>query len=162
MTKFVQKPQDVEAWKVEDLLLAAEGWTDVPPLIQMYYQDGNILFNPDSLQIRVRDAERGEFFEAPKNYWIVYNHGFFEAVTQQYLDEQFEPGVGVGPVDEGFVGIEKELSSLLNKYSAESVSGTPDFILAKFMLESVKAYNEAVSHRAEWRGETCKLPALQK
>lgn len=49
--------------------------------------------------------------------------------------------------------IESELSALLNRYSAESVSGTPDFILAKFLIEVLKTYNEAVSHRAEWRGE---------
>lgn len=49
--------------------------------------------------------------------------------------------------------LEQELSSLLNRYSAESVSGTPDFILAGYILGTLKAYNEAVSKRAEWRGE---------
>lgn len=58
-----------------------------------------------------------------------------------------------GPADEGYVGIEKELERLINRYSGESVSGTPDFILAKFLIETLKSYNEAVSRRAEWRGE---------
>ena len=53
-----------------------------------------------------------------------------------------------------------ELRSLLNRYCAESVSGTPDFILASFLRGVLREYNEAVSARAEWRGETCELPAL--
>lgn len=50
-------------------------------------------------------------------------------------------------------GFGQELTSLLNKYSAESVSGTPDFILARFLTEVLKSYNEAVWTRAEWRNE---------
>jgi hypothetical protein len=49
--------------------------------------------------------------------------------------------------------LQRDLSSLLNRYSAESVSGTPDFILAEFLIGVLKTYNEAVSKRAEWRGE---------
>lgn len=48
---------------------------------------------------------------------------------------------------------EAELSSLLNRYSAENVSGTPDFVLAQYLVGVLKIYNEAVSRRAEWRGE---------
>lgn len=55
--------------------------------------------------------------------------------------------------DDSDGGIERALSSLLNSYCAENVSGTPDFILAKLMIECLKSYNEAVSHRAQWRGE---------
>lgn len=50
--------------------------------------------------------------------------------------------------------IERELAGVLNKYSAESVSGTPDFILARYLIDCLKSFNEAVSHRASWRGET--------
>lgn len=49
--------------------------------------------------------------------------------------------------------IERELAAVLNKYSAEVVSGTPDFILARYVTDCLKSFNEAVSHRAEWRGE---------
>jgi len=47
---------------------------------------------------------------------------------------------------------QKELCSLLNRYSCEKVSGTPDFILAEYLVECLKTYNEAVSKRAEWYG----------
>ena len=56
--------------------------------------------------------------------------------------------------------LETDLIVLLNRHSAENMSGTPDFVLAKFLSETLKAYNEAVSRRAEWRGESVELPAL--
>lgn len=77
-----------------------------------------------------------------------------EDMQQHYLAKV---DAETGPVDEGHVGIEKELERLINRYSGESVSGTPDFILAKFLIETLKNYNEAVSRRAEWRGETCEF-----
>lgn len=55
----------------------------------------------------------------------------------------------------------EELTKLLNTYSAESPSGTPDFILAEFLRNVLREFNEAVSRRAEWRGETVELPALE-
>jgi hypothetical protein len=47
-----------------------------------------------------------------------------------------------------------ELRAVLNKFCAENVSGTPDFIIAEYMLDIVEAYNLAVCKRAAWRGET--------
>lgn len=55
---------------------------------------------------------------------------------------------------------EHELASLLNRYSAENVSGTPDFILAEFMLNVLKEFNATVVKRADWRDESTDLPAL--
>ena len=49
--------------------------------------------------------------------------------------------------------LERELTELLSRYSAESVSGTPDFILVELLLSNLKSYNEAVSKRAVWRNE---------
>jgi len=46
-----------------------------------------------------------------------------------------------------------ELSALLNRYCAENVSGTPDFILAEFLLDTLKAFNGAAVKRAGWRDE---------
>lgn len=50
--------------------------------------------------------------------------------------------------------IERELAAVFNRFSAENVSGTPDFVLAKVALDAVKAFNEAVHLRANWRHET--------
>ena len=58
--------------------------------------------------------------------------------------------------------LERDLSSLLNKYSLENESGTPDFIMAQYMLSCLTAFHEAVAARSEWRGESLELPALQR
>ena len=49
---------------------------------------------------------------------------------------------------------QRDLASLLNSYSAESPSGTPDFILSDLLTNILREFNEAVGRRAEWRGET--------
>jgi hypothetical protein len=50
------------------------------------------------------------------------------------------------------IGLFRELEMLLNKYSMENSSNTPDFILAQFMLESLASFNKALVARAEWYG----------
>lgn len=47
---------------------------------------------------------------------------------------------------------EIELSSLINKYSKECDSNTPDFILAQFLYECLKAFNVATQQRESWYG----------
>lgn len=64
--------------------------------------------------------------------------------------------------DQGTSGFVEDLQQVLNKHSAESVSGTPDFILAELLQDVLKAYNAAVVKRADWRGESTELPALQR
>jgi len=48
--------------------------------------------------------------------------------------------------------LEKKLTHLLNSTSAENGSDTPDFILAKFMMSCLDAFNTAVSDRVKWYG----------
>lgn len=48
--------------------------------------------------------------------------------------------------------LETELSRLLNKYSAENASDTPDFILAVYMLDCLRAFNAATERREKWYG----------
>ena len=50
------------------------------------------------------------------------------------------------------VTFEKELERLINKYSKENGSNTPDFILAKFMNGCLKAFDVAVKRRENWYG----------
>lgn len=46
----------------------------------------------------------------------------------------------------------EELEGLLNKYSKENTSNTPDFILADYLLAALDAFNNAVNHRSSWYG----------
>lgn len=48
------------------------------------------------------------------------------------------------------ITFEKELTELLNKYSKENESNTPDFILAKYLIDCLNAYNKAEQTRYKW------------
>lgn len=48
--------------------------------------------------------------------------------------------------------VEEEIRQVLNRYSAEAPSNTPDYILAKYLIDCLKAFNEAVSVRNQWYG----------
>ena len=45
-----------------------------------------------------------------------------------------------------------ELERLINRYSQENNSGTPDFILANYISDSLVAFNNAVNRREQWYG----------
>ena len=45
-----------------------------------------------------------------------------------------------------------ELAGLLNKFSVEGQSNTPDFILSRYLLSSLSAFDDAVRERDKWYG----------
>jgi hypothetical protein len=45
----------------------------------------------------------------------------------------------------------KELQELINKYSMENGSNTPDFILAEYLRDCLVAFDKAVHVREEWK-----------
>ena len=47
---------------------------------------------------------------------------------------------------------QKDLKKLLNEYSKESGSNTPDFILAKYLKKCLETFNEAIQRREEYYG----------
>lgn len=47
--------------------------------------------------------------------------------------------------------LEEELGMILNRHSAENRSGTPDFVLAQYLLNCLHAYDQAVVDRESWR-----------
>jgi hypothetical protein len=44
----------------------------------------------------------------------------------------------------------EELEALMNRYSIENESNTPDFLLAEYVRNCLNAYNEAVRARDAW------------
>ena len=54
---------------------------------------------------------------------------------------------------------ELELESLINRYSKENDSNTPDFILAHYLLGCLKVWNDCVTDREKWYGRTGTSPA---
>lgn len=47
---------------------------------------------------------------------------------------------------------EKELENLINRYSKENESDTPDYVLAHYIKYSLKAFNQAVNIREQHYG----------
>jgi hypothetical protein len=48
----------------------------------------------------------------------------------------------------------KGLESLVNRYSQENGSNTPDFVLAGYLIACLRAFNEASRAREEWYGKS--------
>lgn len=51
----------------------------------------------------------------------------------------------------------RELANLLNRYSKENISNTPDFILASYIESCLQAFNQAVEVRESWYGRSNNL-----
>ena len=51
------------------------------------------------------------------------------------------------------MSFKEDLEELLNKYSMEVGSNTPDFILAEYMMDCYHSFNKAVNSRLQWYGE---------
>lgn len=56
--------------------------------------------------------------------------------------------MGVG--GETMTDLERDLAAVLNKYSVENSSGTPDFILAEYLTMCLNAWNVATVNRDGW------------
>ena len=54
-----------------------------------------------------------------------------------------------------------DLARMLNQHSVENGSNTPDFILARYMLASLNAFEAAVAERDMWYGERRKDAAVR-
>lgn len=50
------------------------------------------------------------------------------------------------------LGLEDEIRNALNRHSAENGSDTPDFVLAKYLVDAMVAFNAAVGIREKWHG----------
>jgi len=46
--------------------------------------------------------------------------------------------------------LRRELERLINEYSLENGSDTPDFILADYLLLCLDAFDKTMGRRAEW------------
>lgn len=51
---------------------------------------------------------------------------------------------------------QKALEQLINQYSQENGSNTPDFILAKYLAGCLENFNAIVTERERWHGRALK------
>lgn len=54
--------------------------------------------------------------------------------------------------------LEADLAAVLNRHQQENASGTPDFVLAEFLLSVLAAWNVGIVQRAAWYGEPVNQP----
>jgi len=47
----------------------------------------------------------------------------------------------------------RDLADTLNRHCAESASDTPDFVLAEYMLDCLRAFDKALAARIDWYAE---------
>ena len=48
------------------------------------------------------------------------------------------------------ITFKRELESLLNRYSKENDSNTPDFLLSEYLIDCLEVYNKALKNRDKW------------
>lgn len=65
--------------------------------------------------------------------------------------------IKAGPENE----LRSDIKQALNRASAENASGTPDHVLADYLLDCLAAFDRAQGARSSWRGESVELPALR-
>ncbi len=54
------------------------------------------------------------------------------------------------------VEFRRELMLLINKYSRENFSNTPDFMLAEYLIDCLEVYEKLTQKREAWYGRTPK------
>jgi hypothetical protein len=63
-------------------------------------------------------------------------------------------------MSESEAGFRSELQQLLNRYSMENGSNTPDFVLASFLTQCLLSFDIAVKARDTWHGESRTIEKL--
>jgi len=58
--------------------------------------------------------------------------------------------------------LRRELTDLLNAHGADSRSGTPDFVLAEYLLNCLKSFDMAVIRRDSWQGQPAADPPAEQ
>ena len=48
------------------------------------------------------------------------------------------------------ITFKSELECLLNRYSKENDSNTPDFLLSEYLIDCLEVYNKALKNRDKW------------
>ena len=64
------------------------------------------------------------------------------------------PSNGVDP----YAAFQKELESLINRHSIENMTDTPDFILAEYMVENLRALHQRHYAKKAWYSPEMQSP----
>lgn len=73
----------------------------------------------------------------------------YQQAGLQHGAKSSEPEVPLPPQEP----FQEQLMHLINQTSQENDSGTPDFVLARYLTGCLDLFNETIQARAQWRGE---------
>lgn len=76
----------------------------------------------------------------------------YERNTMRILEEARSTSPGFDGEIPNRRSFEDELVCLLNKYSKENGSNTPDFILAEYLIRCLETWNQFIAAREDWYG----------
>ena len=88
---------------------------------------------------------------------FIYEKGWNKYVETMIKDKQEDEKVEepvCEEVDNSPQTFEEDLRKLINSHSVENRSGTPDFILATYILDCLDAFGRAAKRRDQWFGNT--------
>lgn len=122
--------------------LAAGGFVSGPQPVLVGEKDGPFLSLADHAELA-----RGK---TPEH---MLDRGIEEAIDTADVHSDDAMLSAVQAQEDVLTPVAEEIRAVLNRYSAEAPSGTPDYILANYLIDCLKAFNEAVSLRSVWRGE---------
>lgn len=83
------------------------------------------------------------------DFWVVYEDGYQSISPRRAFLEGYMPASAF-PKEP--VSLEAAITREVNKWSAENGSNTPDFILAEYLMDCLKAWNKGVTRRESWYG----------
>lgn len=110
----------------------------------------------DMLILREWEPETEEYTGFVKEVFITYilRHSEFSDVPDGFCIMGIRENMDLhAKVDE----FKSELSELINRYSLENGSNTPDFILAEHVWDSIRAFNATSRAREHWFGKELKV-----
>lgn len=72
-------------------------------------------------------------------------------ILQEYM---FRDTLNISLIMKTPLTFEKELEILINKYSKENDSNTPDFIIKDYLLKCLDTFNSTTNSREKWYGRS--------
>lgn len=127
---------------IQAYVASALGYPDISPHTTRDEQINEVFVEPEKFVPQLMNMEWQ--FDGPRARRIKESYSISK--DEAYRPNEPEHEVRVAP-------FEQELSELINRHSLEGGSGTPDYVLAAYLVKCLTAYNETVANRAKHLGE---------
>lgn len=106
-----------------------------------------VLIIPNAIAISSRGHTKGSIVVTIDSYVAKNSSGEINIYNPTYFEQNF---VAVDLTEKSEQRFEKELESLINRYSKESGSNTPDFILAEYLNGCLENFDKTMKGRENY------------